>query len=223
MKDLEEFMKEKHIINLKINLESLSKEQVAMYDTLNQIILYLDGTAYYTESFITHFDTVYSMVLPKEWMKWKIEKRVVEITIKIKDYVSTGDGFFKLIAIIVNLLENIISVVKKMKSVFGKHNIVTNYLQLYKTFAEIAVKNLSVLLYNAGGGEHFGEANEFVDKYIMKHYRLNNDPKDLLDAFIELVAILASLSKTAAERGWEILKEEVCKHGGVVEREKPIH
>lgn len=192
-----------------------------MYHTSNQIILHLVGIAYYTDSFMTYFGTIAPAIIPEKWNEKKIEKRVVDISIKIKDYVSTGDGFLRSTAIIVNLLEKIIDVTKRIQSVFGEYNILTNYLQLYKTFAEIVMKNLTVLLYNAGGSDHFGEARKFVNKHIMKHFTLNNDPKNLLDCFVDLTAILASLSKATAEGGWETLKEEVLKHGGIFDGEEP--
>ena len=221
MSDIKQFMKENDITNIKINIEALTKEQIAMYHTSNQIILHLVGIAYYTDSFMTYFGTIAPAIIPEKWNEKKIEKRVVDISIKIKDYVSTGDGFLRSTAIIVNLLENIINVIKEIELVFGEYNILTNYLQLYKTFAEIVMKNLTVLLYNAGGSNHFGEARKFVNKHIMKHFTLNNDPKNLLDCFVDLTAILASLSKATAEGGWETLKEEVLKHGGIFDGEEP--
>lgn len=221
MSDIKQFMKENDITNIKINIEALTKEQIAMYHTSNQIILHLVGIAYYTDSFMTYFGTIAPAIIPEKWNEKKIEKRVVDISIKIKDYVSTGDGFLRSTAIIVNLLEKIIDVTKRIQSVFGEYNILTNYLQLYKTFAEIVMKNLTVLLYNAGGSDHFGEARKFVNKHIMKHFTLNNDPKNLLDCFVDLTAILASLSKATAEGGWETLKEEVLKHGGIFDGEEP--
>ena len=221
MSDIKQFMKENDITNIKINIEALTKEQIAMYHTSNQIILHLIGITYYTESFMTSFNTVASVVLPENWNKKKIEKRIIDISLEISNYVSTGDGFLRSTAIIVNLLEKIIDVTKRIQSVFGEYNILTNYLQLYETFAEIVMKNLTVLLYNAGGSDHFGEARKFVNKHIMKHFTLNNDPKNLLDCFVDLTAILASLSKATAEGGWETLKEDVLKHGGIFDGEEP--
>lgn len=221
MKDLKQFMKEKNILNIRVDVNSLTKEQIATYNTYNQIVLYLTATTYYTDNFIQSFDMLAPIIIPEKWRKNKIDRKIVDISLKIKDFISDGSGFLKSTGLIVNLLQYVIKIIEKIESAFGKYHIISQYLQLYKAFAKIITKNLAILLYNAGGSKDFSEANQFVEKHIMKYFKLTNEPEALLNTFIKLTAIISSLSKTTSEGGWESLKEEVFKHGGTIDGEKP--
>jgi len=224
--DIKEFMKGKALENIRVDYQVLSKEQIIAFELLNHAVLQLQGIVSYTLNFMDNFLTRVAPISIPEEMSKNIPKRysiknVKDVIDKINDFIHADDNFWRPVALIVNLLEYIIKVVKKIEKAFGKHHFVSHFMRMYGVFAEITVRNLVILLYNGSGDKLFSEASKLVNEEVMKHFKIDNDPENLLNIFMDLTALLVSLSEKTAVSGWEALKEEVFKYGGYIDGEKP--
>ena len=220
MDDLKKYMEKNRILKIKIDYDSLDKTQLLVYNTCNQIIITTSAITYFTDNFMESFNKIVPFVLPQGIYKDNSQK-IINLTLEIRDFISCEDGFVKSIAILINIMEHLIKLIDKIKQYYGEFNVITQQMHIYKIFTEINLKTLTILLDNISGDKEFKESRKFVNRIVSKYFKISNNPHELLNIFAEMVAVITSLSKATAEGGWNLLKEEVFKHGGILDEEEP--
>lgn len=220
-KIVEEIIKEDLIEKLTIDLDNLTKDQLLKFETKYQILRRLHWIHLFTGDFTINADVIFNLYMPDEWHKKRPQGMFLKAFNEIMAYVNTKDKLLKTTAVVIHLLENINKVLRKVDDTFEKYYFMSLYLQTYKTFAELMLFDLMLLLHNAGGIKYFYESEEFVEKWIRKYFKLCNDPAELFFAFDDLADVLVQLTRKVLDEEWERFKEEVCKHGGFIKDEKP--
>jgi len=220
MDDLKRYMEENRILKIKIDYDSLDKTQLLVYTTCNQIIITASAIAYFTDNFMESFNKIVPFILPQGIYKDN-SRKIINLTLEIRDFISCEDGFVRSTAILVNMMEHLIKLINKIKQCYGEYNVITQQMHIYEIFTEINMKTLTILLDNISGNKEFKESRKFVNKIIYKYFKISNDPHELLNIFTEMVAVIASLSRATAEGGWNLLREEVFKLGGYIDGEQP--